>query len=173
MDLGFHERSEASQGRWLVRSRKYSRRVPAVPGLSEEFKAAALAERERLQAEQAAATARVVDLQAQLAAAEEAALLVAARVREIEELLGLAPQLSLASEEGELRGARLREVALYVLQEQVGTEPVHYRRWFELVSASYRIAGKDPRATFLSAISRIAGIQKVGQRTGMYRLAAG
>jgi hypothetical protein len=144
--------------------------VSAVPALSEEFKAAALAERERLQTEQEQAQAKVGQLRADLAVAEEDAQLVAMKIREIEELLGIARQLSLAGEEGELRGARLREVALYVLQEQVGTEPVHYRRWYELVSASYRIGGKDPLATFLSAVSRMAGIQKVGQRTGMYRL---
>lgn len=92
------------------------------------------------------------------------------KIREIEELLGLAPQLSLEGVEGELRGARLREVALYVLQHEVGEEPVHYRRWYELVTARYRVAGKDPLATFLAAISRIAGIEKIGRRSGLYQL---
>ena len=144
--------------------------MSAEPPLSHDFKAAALAERARLQAERAVADERVLQLRSELAHAEEQSRLVTRKIREIEELLGLAPQLSLDGVEGELRGARLREVAVYVLQEQVGNEPVHYRRWFDLVSSRYRVAGKDPRATFLAAISRISAIEKVGRRSGMYRL---
>jgi hypothetical protein len=141
-----------------------------MPALSQNFKTAALAERTRLQAERAEAEAGVASLRAELTAAEERADIVSRKIREIEELLGLAPQLSLEGVEGELRGARLREVALYVLQHEVGEEPVHYRRWYELVAARYRVAGKDPLATFLAAISRIAGIEKVGRRSGLYQL---
>ena len=144
--------------------------MPAVPALSEDFKAAALAERRRLQGEQLQCDEKVATARAVLATSEHEAHTVARKIREIEELLGLAPQLSLESVEGELRGARLREVAFYVLQEQVGPEAVHYRRWFELVSDRYRVAGKDPLATFLAAVSRMTGVEKVGRRTGMYRL---
>jgi hypothetical protein len=147
--------------------------MSGVPALSEDFKAAALAERERLRTEEAAALTKVEALKDDLAAAEAETHLVTTKIREIEELLGLACQLSLAGEVGELRGARLREVALYVLQEQVGAEPVHYRRWYEMVTARHRIGGKDPLATFLAAVSRMPGIEKIGRRTGMYRLAPG
>jgi hypothetical protein len=147
--------------------------MSVAPALSEDFKAAALAERERLRTEEVAALQKVGTLKTDLAAAEAEAHLVTTKIREIEELLGLARQLSLAGEDGELRGARLREVALCVLQEQVGAEPVHYRRWYELVTVRHRIGGKDPLATFLAAVSRMPGIEKVGRRTGMYQLAPG
>ncbi len=72
----------------------------------------------------------------------------------------------------ELRGEKLREVAIAVLREATTDgEPIHYRAWFDaLVRAGYRVAGKDPLATFLTQVSRIDGVQPVGRRSGLYHL---
>jgi hypothetical protein len=138
--------------------------------LSDDFSAAAQAERERLRRESEVARAEVERLRVELAEAEAIALMLTQKIRAIEEVLGLAPQLSIAELDGELRGARLREVALAILREEVGGEPVHYKRWYELVVSRHRVAGKDPLATFLAAVSRISGVERVGRRSGIYRL---
>jgi hypothetical protein len=50
---------------------------------------------------------------------------------------------------------------------------VHYREWYDLlVRDGHRIAGKDPVATFLAELSRAPEVEKVGRRTGLYKLAA-
>jgi hypothetical protein len=94
-------------------------------------------------------------------------------LRGIEEMLGLAPQLSLDAFSGELRGRRLREIAVEVLRQrrELG-EIVHYREWYELVlAAGIRVAGRDPLATFLTQISQAPEVESVRPRSGLYRLA--
>jgi hypothetical protein len=50
-------------------------------------------------------------------------------------------------------------------------DPIHYRAWFEaLVESGYRVSGRDPLATFLTQVSRIDRVEKVGRRSGLYRL---
>ncbi|MEJ7567760.1 MAG: hypothetical protein WKF41_05790 [Gaiellaceae bacterium] len=95
-------------------------------------------------------------------------------LRGIEEMLGLAPQLSIDAFSGELRGRRLREIAVELLrQRRVPGDVVHYREWFDLlVAAGVRIAGKDPLATFLTQISQAPEVKSVRPRSGLYRLAA-
>ncbi len=72
----------------------------------------------------------------------------------------------------ELRGERLREVALDVLRRISSSgDSVHYRVWFEaLLGSGYRVSGKDPLATFLTQVSRIERVQSVGRRSGLYHL---
>ena len=72
----------------------------------------------------------------------------------------------------ELRGERLREVAIQIIRERAGNgEPIHYRVWYDaLVEAGYRVVGKEPLAVFLTQVSRIDRVEKVGRRTGLYRL---
>lgn len=67
---------------------------------------------------------------------------------------------------------RLREVALDVLRERfAGADPIHYRVWFDaLVESGYRVSGRDPLASFLTQVSRIERVEKVGNRSGLYRL---
>jgi hypothetical protein len=73
----------------------------------------------------------------------------------------------------ELRGQRLREVAVDVLRRISSGDPIHYRVWFEaLVESGYRVSGKDPLATFLTHVSRIEQVQGIGRRSGLYRLRA-
>jgi hypothetical protein len=101
---------------------------------------------------------------------EEAAHLL----RQIDEMLGLAPQLSLEALHGELRGRRLREIAVDLLRQKkdVG-EAVHYKDWYQLLlEAGVRVAGKDPLATFLTQIARAPGVESVRPRSGLYRLRA-
>jgi hypothetical protein len=50
-------------------------------------------------------------------------------------------------------------------------DPIHYRIWFqELVDSGYRVLGRDPLATFLTQVSRIDRVEKIGRRSGLYRL---
>ena len=95
-------------------------------------------------------------------------------VGQLDEILGLAPQMSMSEVDGALRGQRLRQVAIQVLKRQRGEgATVHYREWYELLVANgHRVAGKDPVATFLTQLSRAAEVESVGRRTGMYRLVA-
>jgi hypothetical protein len=97
----------------------------------------------------------------------------AALVRQIDEMLGTAPQLCLPVS-GDLRGQRLQGIAVELLRQQrgVGVE-VHYREWFELLlEAGVRVAGKDPLASFLTQVSRAPGVESVRPRSGLYRLRA-
>jgi hypothetical protein len=96
-------------------------------------------------------------------------------LRQMDEMLGLAPQLSLEALHGELRGQRLREIAVELLRQKkgAGVITVHYREWYELVLESgLRVAGRDPIATFLTQISRAPGVKSVRPRSGLYRLSA-
>lgn len=73
----------------------------------------------------------------------------------------------------ELRGRRLRQVAVEVLRRRGNADAVHYREWFALVRADgWEIRGRDPLNTFLTELGRTDGVERVGQRTGLYRLAA-
>lgn len=91
---------------------------------------------------------------------------------EIEELLELRPQLRIEHLDDRLRGQRLRAVAVELLACERGFgEPVHYRQWFALLrKAGHEVAGKDPLASFLAQVSRAPEVERVGERTGIYRL---
>jgi hypothetical protein len=93
---------------------------------------------------------------------------------EIDSVLGRAPQLRLEDADLRLRGRRLEEVAIAVLTDERGPGvEVHYREWFELLrSSGHLVAGKNPLNTFLTQINRSRSIEKVGRRTGRYRLSA-
>jgi hypothetical protein len=140
--------------------------------LSDDFVTAARAEREKLAVELAELQARIEHFDALVAEARDEADSVTRSIRDLEELLGIAPQIAFCEINETLRGERLREVALEVLREHVREgEPIHYRAWFDaLVDAGYRVVGKDPLATFLTHISRIERVEAVGRRTGLYRL---
>lgn len=90
----------------------------------------------------------------------------------MDEMLGLAPQLSLEESDNGLRGRRLREIAVELLKKRKRPgEEIHYREWYELLGgAGLTIAGKDPLATFLTQIARAPGVESVRPRSGLYRL---
>jgi hypothetical protein len=93
-------------------------------------------------------------------------------LRSMDEMLGLAPQLSIDSIHEELRGRKLQEIAVELLRQRRGPGAVvHYRDWFDLVTgAGLRVAGKDPLATFLTQIARAPAVESVRPRSGLYRL---
>jgi len=91
---------------------------------------------------------------------------------EIDSVLGRRPQLRLEDANLRLRGRRLEEVAIAVLNEEreAGSE-VHYREWFELLrERGHLVAGKAPLNTFLAQINRCEEVEAIGKRTGRYRL---
>lgn len=148
--------------------------VPPSTPLSQSFRAAALAEREKLVDlyEQARLRHEELALQAEAAAIEADRYLRTAR--ELGELLGIEDQLSIATLSEELRGERLREVAArIVFRHYQPHEQFHYKQWLELVVAEgYRIGGKNPAATFLTQIAQVEGVVRVGRRTGIYAIEA-
>jgi hypothetical protein len=82
--------------------------------------------------------------------------------------------LSIVALSDELRGERLRDVAAEVLWRQFSAgDVVHYKQWFELVvAAGHRIGGKNPAATFLTQVARVDSVERVGRRSGLYKLVA-
>ena len=146
--------------------------MPKAASASSEFVEAATAERDQLAAGLAEVQERVEHFETLAAEAREEAKVLADSIRAIEEVAGLAPQMAMCEICEELRGERLREVALEVLQRlSASGDPVHYRIWFEaLVEAGFRVSGRDPLATFLTQITRIDKVESVGRRSGLYRL---
>ena len=129
---------------------------------------AAVAERiDELRRQSNALHALVVEADAELAGAERL-------LRQMDEVLGLEPQLPLDVLSEELRGRRLREVAVQILRSSrdVGVV-IHYTEWFELViAAGVTVGGKNPVATFLTQIAKDPAVESVRPRSGLYRLAA-
>jgi hypothetical protein len=146
--------------------------VSSQESLSSEFVAAAEAEREILGARLIEANERAEHFGLLASKARDEAASLAASITGIDEMLGLAPQIALCEISEELRGERLREVALDVLRDRSApNDPIHYRAWFdELVASGFRVSGKDPLASFLTQVSRIERVEKVGGRSGLYRL---
>ena len=95
-------------------------------------------------------------------------------LEQLDEMLGVAPQLSMTEADDVLRGQRLRDVAIQILKSHKGeSTAVHYKEWYELVvHQGHRVAGKDPVATFLTQVSRAPEVESVGRRSGLYRLRA-
>jgi hypothetical protein len=91
-------------------------------------------------------------------------------LRQMDEMIGLAPQLSL-DVHGELRGQKLQDIAVELLRQRGAGVEVHYRDWFELLlDAGARVAGKDPLGSFLTQVSRAPAVESVRPRSGLYRL---
>lgn len=93
-------------------------------------------------------------------------------LEEINSALGRSAQLKLDDADIRLRGRRLEGIAVQVLERKLGADAeVHYRDWFELLrDEGHLVAGKDPVNTFLSQINRSDAVEKVGRRSGRYRL---
>lgn len=132
-----------------------------------------IAERRRLigrieqESEQLEALERVVKELGTRIAADERML------REIDSALGKAPQMKLDEADLRLRGRRLEQIAIAVLAEAgEPAEAIHYRDWFELLRMrGHLVAGKRPVDTFLAQINRSASVERIGRRSGLYRLA--
>jgi hypothetical protein len=144
----------------------------AVVQLSDHVREAVEAERELVAERLVALRAQAERLHAVVDEVDRNVDETARLLRQIDEMLGLAPQLSLETLHGELRGQRLRDIAVDVLRQKKGVgSVVHYRDWYQfLLEAGLRVAGKDPLATFLTQIARAPGIESVRPRSGLYRL---
>lgn len=94
-------------------------------------------------------------------------------LREIEELQDRRPQLRLERLDRELKGRRLQEVAVDVLRRRAGADAVvHYREWFSMLQAEgFEVGGRNPVNTFLTNVNRSTAVRRVGERSGLYRLA--
>jgi predicted RNase H-like nuclease (RuvC/YqgF family) len=144
----------------------------ASEALSADFVEAAVHQRETLQKNVQKLRAEVERLRAKADELETKAGLDERLLRELEDILELAPQLRVDLQTEELRGQRLRQVAIEILRNEVGDgESIHYREWFRLVrAAGHRVAGKDPMASFLTQVSRSDAVEPLGARSGLYRL---
>lgn len=94
-------------------------------------------------------------------------------LRGMDEMLGLAPQMSLEAH-GELRGQKLQEIAVELLRQKKGAGvTVHYREWYGwMLDSGLRVSGKDPLSTFLTQVARAPAVESVRPRSGLYRLTA-
>lgn len=104
----------------------------------------------------------------------EERLQVARRLHAVSESLGLTPQLPIDALEPELRGRRLREVAISVLRDHLPAgQAIHYRDWLRMLAdEGVRVGGQDPGATLLTQIARAEDVESVRPRSGLYRLRA-
>jgi hypothetical protein len=94
------------------------------------------------------------------------------RVRDLNELLGRAPQLRIDLQTQQLQGQQLRGAATQILLEHLGARrPIHYRAWYALFTeAGFAAAGKDGLATFLTQITRSPIVSRVEGESGIYEL---
>lgn len=156
-------------GRNDVRRGRYSRRVVTAV-LSDYARNAVESERPAVAARLEALRGQAQKMRAVTEALDRDVDQTARLLRQMDEMLGLAPQLSLEALDGELRGQKLQEVAVELLRRG-GRGEIHYRDWFELVrDAGFQIAGKDPLAAFLTQVSRAPNVESVRPRSGLYRL---
>jgi hypothetical protein len=140
--------------------------------LSKDFRGALEREYRALATSVSTARERADRLRALAEQAEEQAARDERALRDVEGLLGLAPQMRLEQLDERLRGQRLREIAVEVLSEHHGhEEPLHYRQWYTLLTGlGYTVAGRDPLATFLAQVTRAPEVRRIGRRSGLYAL---
>jgi hypothetical protein len=87
-------------------------------------------------------------------------------------ILGASVQLRIDDLDRRLGGQRLERVAIRLLKERPeATAGIHYREWFDLIrEAGYQVSGQNPLGTFLAQLNRSSAVERVGSRTGRYRL---
>lgn len=143
----------------------------AVSELSEHVHDAVAAERELVAARLAALRAQADRLHELVDKIDSEAEETARLLRRMDEMLGIASQLSLDAH-GELRGQKLQEIAVELLRKKRGIGAVvHYREWFELLlEEGLHVSGKDPLGTFLTQVARSPSVESVRPRSGLYRL---
>ena len=95
-------------------------------------------------------------------------------LRELQGALGMRAQLQIEQLDQALSGRRVAEVAVAIARRDLQPgQVIHYREWFALLQAAgFRVAGKDPMASFLSNVTRSPEVEAVGKRSGRYRLRA-
>src|SRR5690349_4056413 len=85
-------------------------------------------------------------------------------LQELEGALGMRAQLQIEQLDRALSGRRVAEVAVAILKrERQPGQPVHYKDWFALLQAAgFKVAGKDPLASFLAHVSRAPEVEPLG-----------
>lgn len=142
------------------------------PSLSPAFVATAEREAERLAGEVRRLREQWRERMAEAEALATEAARAEGQLRELEELLGRAPQMPLDLQDAELRGQRLSRYAIELLAKErsIGT-PIHYRDWFDLVvDSGRRVVGRNPLASFLTEVSRSPLVERISSQSGTYRL---
>jgi hypothetical protein len=93
-------------------------------------------------------------------------------LRDLQGVLGEASQLRIDDLDKRLGGQRLERVAIRLLKDRPEPmEEIHYREWFDLIrEAGYKVSGQNPLGTFLAQLNRSDAIERVGHRSGRYRL---
>lgn len=159
-------RSDSSATSRTVRQVDHS--LPEGPAAGTEL----LDEYRRLAAHAAERRERATQLRALAEHAEAQAERDERMLTDIGGALGLTAQLCLEEVDPRLRGARLEEIAVELLRRaDAGAHGLHYRDWFALLRrAGHHVGGKDPLATFLAQINRSSAVERIGQRSGRYRL---
>jgi hypothetical protein len=149
-----------------------SRVVARVPRFSNDFVGSAREEADRLRVRISELRARGDRWSALAHAALAEAGQLELKVRELDELLGRAPQLRLELQRDVLKGQMLRKEAVRILLERCGLRiPIHYRAWYDLMEAAgLRAGGKNPVATFLTQVSRSPLVERVEGHAGMYQI---
>lgn len=129
--------------------------------------ASRLARRIRAQGEQAERLRRLAERIDERTAQDRAAL------EDLQGVLGSAAQLRIDDFDRLLGGQRLERVAIELLKARKGPEAeIHYREWFDLIeNEGHRVRGLKPLATFLAQLNRSEHVERVGRRSGRYRLA--
>jgi hypothetical protein len=149
------------------------RTVGAVTDPVGDVPAGLVAEYQRLATQVAAQRERAASLRMLADHAEAQADRDERMLGEVASVAGFSAQLRIEDVDPRLRGPRLERVAIELLMGRDGDDAIHYRDWFSLLrAAGYHVSGKDPLATFLTQINRAEAVERVGQRTGMYRLRA-
>jgi predicted nuclease with TOPRIM domain len=143
------------------------------------FVQAAKSERRRLTQKRSKLAKRREDMQAKLDALDAELEAVDQEIIVIDELTnsnGSSPAIPLGLAAGnhdapnQLRGGRIRDVAIPLLMRERGSAPIHYREWLSLLeSAGYEVAGKRPDAVFLNQVVRSPLVRATTQ-AGYYQL---
>ncbi len=146
--------------------------VEAARFLSRDFLSHADRERRKLESEAASTERRISELTANLEKEVRQLQELRLALRDLEEVLGVAPQLQMRTGTEPLGGRELREAAVTLLIQLDPPEPIHYRDWFRLLTeAGYDVAGQNPEATFLAQVSQDKRVRRIGRKSGLYELA--
>lgn len=146
------------------------------PATSIRFTRAASAESNRLSRQLARMAAKREEHEQAMEELEREMKVVEERIQLLGKLAGedgvSASQLRAAGTPGKiiLRGATIREVAVPLLLQEAGENPMHYRRWYELLeNAGYEVLGQRPDAVFLNQVTR-SPLVKSSTQPGIYSI---
>jgi chromosome segregation ATPase len=141
--------------------------------------AAASAEREQIAREEEQLLAQRELLQQQLGELDADLAELRERLQLLDRLTDTAPQSEQPAAPAEpaatnarvLRGPEIRQIAVkLLLADRRRPQALHYREWYALMEAEgYVVAGKDPRAVFLTQLSRSPVVIR-GTQSGVYSL---